>query len=252
MLTDDEPGDAEELEPAASRGGHFLRLAILGAWAAAVWFVVLSAVVRPTAGSIVVAVAFVLLFVIVNAQLLLLRWAANRNWIALMTRLNGAAYYNDVYNLPNRNYLLSELRREMPRARRNRQPFVLVQLSLDTYDEVRARRGDDFIMRAARALTDLVKRISRETDFVAHVGEGKLCVLLMECRLDQAYIFLERVPSIIAVSDGRDMLDVPVMARLHEYDLEALYATDVVREVEDAKPLRRREEAIERDWSQVA
>jgi hypothetical protein len=35
---------------------------------------------------------------------------------------------------------------------------------------------------------------------------------------------------------------VPVSARMMQYDLEALYATDVLRDVEEAKPLRRREE----------
>jgi hypothetical protein len=37
------------------------------------------------------------------------------------------------------------------------------------------------------------------------------------------------------------MLDVPVVVRLHEYDMESLYATDVLGEVELAEPLRRLE-----------
>jgi hypothetical protein len=97
-----------------------------------------------------------------------------------------------------------------------------------------------------------MKRISRQTDFVAYMDTSRLCVLLIDCRLDQSYLFLERVPSVIAVSDGREMLDVPVTARLHEYDLQSLYATDVLREVEIATPLLRGDEAGEREWSQVA
>jgi hypothetical protein len=50
------------------------------------------------------------------------------------------------------------------------------------------------------------------------------------------------VPGSVPVSDGRTMYDVPVSARMMQYDLEALYATDVLRDVEEAKPLRRREE----------
>ncbi len=46
----------------------------------------------------------------------------------------------------------------------------------------------------------------------------------------------------IAVSDGHRMYEVPVSARLYEYDLEALYATDVLREAEEARPLRRKEQ----------
>ncbi len=55
----------------------------------------------------------------------------------------------------------------------------------------------------------------------------------------------------IAVSDGHRMFEVPVSARLHEYDMESLYATDVLREVEDAQPLRRREQQP-RPWSEAA
>lgn len=241
---------AEEREP--GRGRHYLRFALLVVWGAATVWVVASAAVNPTVSQVVVAAAFVGLCIILNLQLLLLRWAGRRSWSALVTRLSGAAYFNEEYKLPNRNYLLSELRREMPRARKSGKPFVLVELSIDNIADVRERRGEEFAGRASKALTSLVKRISRETDFVAHLGDSRLCVLLTDCRLDQSYIFLERIPPVVAVSDGRDMLDVPVTARLHEYDQQSLYATDVLREVEAATPLRRDAERADYDYSQVA
>ena len=58
---------------------------------------------------------------------------------------------------------------------------------------------------------------------------------------DDAFIYLQRVPGSIAVSDGHRMLEVPVTARIHQYDMEAIYATDVLRDVEETPPLRRRE-----------
>jgi hypothetical protein len=66
--------------------------------------------------------------------------------------------------------------------------------------------------------------------------------MLVECTLEQSYIYLKRVPGTISVSDGHQMLDVPVTARVHQYDLESLYATDVLRDLEEMKPLRRREQ----------
>ncbi|HEY4670088.1 MAG TPA: diguanylate cyclase [Tepidiformaceae bacterium] len=240
----------EEREP--GRGRHVLMLVLLVVWGAATVWVVGSAALNPSVSQVVVAAAFVGLCVILNLQLLLLRWAGRRNWSALVTRLSGAAYFNDEYKLPNRNYLLSELRREMPRSRKSGKTFVLVQLSIDDFAGIRERRGEEFAVRTTKALTALMKRISRQTDFVAYMDTSRLCVLLIDCRLDQSYLFLERVPSVIAVSDGREMLDVPVTARLHEYDLQSLYATDVLREVEIATPLLRGDEAGEREWSQVA
>jgi hypothetical protein len=44
----------------------------------------------------------------------------------------------------------------------------------------------------------------------------------------------------VAVSDGRHMLDVPITARIAEYDMESVYATDVLGAAEDAQPLRRK------------
>ena len=66
--------------------------------------------------------------------------------------------------------------------------------------------------------------------------------MLVECTLEQSYIYLKRVPGTISVSDGHQMLDVAVTARVHQYDLESLYATDVLRDLEEMKPLRRREQ----------
>jgi hypothetical protein len=39
-------------------------------------------------------------------------------------------------------------------------------------------------------------------------------------------------------------------ARVSQYDMEALYATDVLREAEEVAPLRRKEEP--RHWSEAA
>jgi diguanylate cyclase (GGDEF)-like protein len=155
--------------------------------------------------------------------------------------MHGSAYLSDALDLPNRNYVLAELRREMPRSRTLDAPFVLIQLSLDNIAEVRERRGADFALRATRALAETLKRLTRSSDFLAHLGDARFCVMLIECTVEQSGIYLRRVPGAISVSDGRNMYDIPVIARVHQYDGEAMYATDVLREVEDVQPLRRRQ-----------
>ena len=87
----------------------------------------------------------------------------------------------------------------------------------------------------------MLKRFTRTSDFISHLGGPRFCVMLNECRHDDASIYLQRVPGSIAVSDGRQMLEVPVTARIHEYDLENLYATDVLRDAEESQPLRRKD-----------
>ncbi|MGE5596014.1 MAG: GGDEF domain-containing protein [Hyphomicrobiales bacterium] len=211
-------------------------------WGAVLAFQIAQTVANPNVLNIVVTAAFVLLFAAVNAQLFLVRWLGQRRWTRLTARLHGSAYLSELENLPNRNYLLSELRREMPRARANGTPFVLIVLSLDTLDEVRQRRGDEFADRAISGLASVLKRFTRTSDFIAHLGGHHFCVMLNECRFEDSFIYLQRVPGTIAVSDGRRMFEVPVSARVAEYDMEALYATDVLRDAEEAKPLRRKEQ----------
>lgn len=201
-----------------------------------------QAVAEPTLANIFVTIGFVLLAGIIALQVVLLRSMGNRRVRRAMSRLHGSAYISELESLPNRNYLLSEIRREMPRARNIGVPFVLVVLSLDTIEDVRSRRGDEFAERAVRGMADVLKRFTRTSDFVAHLGGPRFAVLLNECRYEDSFIYLKRVPGSIAVSDGRTMFEVPVAARVHQYDLEALYATDVLNEAEEAQPLRRKQQ----------
>lgn len=240
----DGPATREEgdRQPKGGRGRHVVRLLALATWGVLLGIVYSVAISSPTLSNVVVAGGLTLTFGLVNLQILLARWMGHRHFRRLTNKLHGSAYLSEMQNLPNRNYLLAELRREMPRARSAHEPFVLIQLSLDDLDMIRMRRGDEFADRAVLALAEVLKRLTRSSDFLAHLGGSHFCVMLVECTREQSWTYLKRVPGIIPVSDGFRMLDVTVTARIHEYDLEALYATDVLREVEETKPMRRKEE----------
>jgi diguanylate cyclase (GGDEF)-like protein len=228
---------------APRRRRHVIRVVALAGWGLVLALEIGLAFANPTTANLIVAVAFVCLFALVNVKLVLIGWLEKRNWRRMTSKLHGSAYLSELHNLPNRNYVLAELRREMPRARATNSPCVLIQVSLDSLEGVRQRRGDEFAERALNSLVDVLKRLTRSSDFLAHLGGPKFCVLLVECTLEQSYIYLKRVPGMISVSDGHTMLDVPVTARVHQYDLESLYATDVLRDMEETQPLRRREAA---------
>lgn len=225
-----------------SRRRRWVRVMSLLLWSAVIVFQVASAAVDPSLLNVFTTGAFVLLCLAVNAQLILVRWVGQRNWNRVMSRMHRSSYVSEAHNLPNRNYLLAELRREMPRARTSRTPFTLVLVSLDTLEEVRARRGNGFAVRAASALADTLRRVTRNADFISHLQGAEFCVMLNECSAEGAWLYLRMLPGSVSVSDGRAMYDVPVSARMLQYDLEALYATDILRDLEEARPLRRREE----------
>jgi len=248
LLVGPETGD-----PATDRRRHLVRVANIVLWATTIAFQSALTVFNPSTLTVALAFAVVLLCLGMNAQVVLMRWAGNRHWRRTVARLHGSAYLSDLRDLPNRNYLLAEIRREMPRARESGRTFVLVQVSFDTLSEVRERRGDDFAGRAIVALAELLTRVTRHSDFVAHLGGPRFVVMLNECTLAQSATYLQRVPATIAVSDGRQMFEVPLFVRLAEYDLESLYATDVVRDVEEAPPLRLRDDTgASHSWSEAA
>ncbi len=150
----------------------------------------------------------------------------------------GSTYTSDLDNLPNTNYLLAELRKEMPRARLNGVPFVLVHFSMESLRRVRAAHGEETGAKAIDGLIQMLTRTTRSSDFFAHLGEGRFCSMLNECTTDLAVHYFKRIPKVIEVEIGpARILELPITARLYEYDLEAVYATDVVGEVQQADPV---------------
>lgn len=238
------------VEPVRNRRRLVLRVTSLVLWGLVLALFTVPAVREPSAGRVMTAVLFWMLFVAAHAQLVAVRWAGQRQARRLTAKLRTSGYLSDDFDLPNRNYLLAELRREMPHAREHGTPFTLIVLSLDDFEGVRERRGDEFAQRARRVFADLLQRITRGSDFLAHLGGASFAVLLTECGEAEAFRYLQRVPGTIGVSDGRRVYDVGVIARVATYDMESLYATDVLRAAEEATPLRRREEP--RPWAEAA
>jgi diguanylate cyclase (GGDEF)-like protein len=230
------------MQPEDGSRRSMFRIVSLVGWTTVLAFVVVRTAADPAPLNVLVSAAFVLLCLAVNAQLFLVRWMGNRSWTRAMSKMHRSSYVSEIHNLPNRNYLLAELRREMPRARTTHTPFTLVLVSIDNLSDIRERRGEGFCQRSAHALADTLRRITRNADFIAHLQDAHFCVMLNECSAEQAWLFLRMVPGRLAVSDGRMMYDVPISARMLQYDLEALYATDVLRDLEETQPLRRRED----------
>jgi diguanylate cyclase (GGDEF)-like protein len=232
--------DGQKSQPNARRQ-RMIRVVSLVLWGAILAVVGYGAIQSPSMTNIISAAAFTLLFAVVHAQMMLSRWTDSRRFRMMSSKLTGTGYISELHDLPNRNYLLSELRREMPRARSEETPFTLVLFELDEIDSIRGRRGEQFVHRAVTSTVELLKRVTRSSDFLAHLGGERFCVVLNECTYEQGFLYLKRVPGTIAVSDGRRMLEVRVTARMMQYDMESLYATDVLHDAEESAPLRRKE-----------
>jgi diguanylate cyclase (GGDEF)-like protein len=197
-----------------------------------------NAVREPEALSFGVAGIFVALFFLTQARKRLSQQALHRGLRDLEMRLENACYMSEFKNIPNRNYLLDQLRREMPRARAFGEPFVLVIVCIDDLRGIVERRGEAYGGLVVRSLARLIERFTRASDFAAQLDEGCYCVLLYDCTGEMARSYLRRIPGSIAVSNGKQMLEVPLTVRVAQYDMESIYAIDVLREVEEANPAR--------------
>lgn len=217
------------------------RIVTLALWVAVVGFAVAAFVTDRTVTTGVLSGAFVLLFAAVHAQWLLSSWARSRGWRRFAARMTGNGYISELYGLPNRNYLLAEIRREISASRTQESTFTMLHFSFETLEGIRERRGDEFADRAIAAMVKLLRRITRDSDFISYIGDGQFVILLNECTGPQSMTYLRRVPGTIAVSNGKRMFEVPVTARMSEYDMESIYGTDVLSEVETAPSLARKE-----------
>jgi diguanylate cyclase (GGDEF)-like protein len=82
---------------------------------------------------------------------------------------------------------------EDARIRRYRRAATIVMIELDGLDKLTARLGDGAGERLMPAVADTVRRLAREADFVARLGDGRFAVLLPETDEIQAINYVERV-----------------------------------------------------------
>jgi diguanylate cyclase (GGDEF)-like protein len=82
---------------------------------------------------------------------------------------------------------------EDARVRRYRRAATIVMIELDGLDKLTARLGDGASERLIPAVADTVRRLAREADYVARLGDGRFSVLLPETDEIQAINYVERV-----------------------------------------------------------
>lgn len=230
--------EADVPQPQSTWWRRVLGVVVLVLWITALAFFTGYTAGEPSPAHVAVLGILIVLFAAVNGQVLLIRWSGMRAFRRLRNRMHGSVYISDVAGLPNRNYLLAELRREMPRARDTTRPFVVVVVSIDGYEQLKERRGGEFAAKVLAEVGNLVQQVTRRSDFVAYIGGADYGVLLNECTLDQSYKYYNRVPITVTVEHRHQPVEITLGIRAAQYDMESLYATDVLREAEKAPPIR--------------
>lgn len=193
-----------------------------------------------TITNLVLLCVFILLCIAINAESRIRTFAQKRAWHHETMRLDNSFYIADSSDLPNRTYLLSEVRREIARSAISNVPFTLIHLSLHDFEAIRERRGDEFAELALKAIENLVRRVTRPTDFLSHLGDSNFVIMLVDGGKADATSFLRSsIPGGLSVSNGSNMFDIPIVAQMLEYDMNSVYSADILSQLQEASPLMR-------------
>lgn len=106
---------------------------------------------------------------------------------------------NAETGLPNRQQLTETLARDIARCERYSHSLTLAIIRIAQFDEMKASWGPGTSRQAVQHVAETLARITRASDFVAHIDEGRFAVILLQCSGRQAAIYGDRVT--LAVSN---------------------------------------------------
>ncbi len=128
--------------------------------------------------------------------------------------------------LPNRQYLIDELIRDVARTGRYGEPLTLAVLEIAGLERLRSTWGENVVDRAGKHVAETLRRITRTSDFIARVDESRFAAMLVQCSDEQAKAFLDRASLAVANrplrAEGEQRLPiyVTVNARATQFDPE--------------------------------
>lgn len=95
--------------------------------------------------------------------------------------------------LPNRLYLMDQLKKEIERARRTREPCSLVLLDLDRFKDINDSYGHAAGDYALLRIAKLLIKSSRVIDVVARYGGEEFALILPDTNAPQAHAIADRI-----------------------------------------------------------
>lgn len=122
------------------------------------------------------------------------RAAARRNKPLIDIAGETASVYVDLETgLPNRNQLIDNLAVDIARSERYQQDLTLAIVEIERLDDLEAAWGSDGTGKAIDHVAKTLRRVTRTSDMLARVDDGRFAAVLMQCSNEQARKFGERV-----------------------------------------------------------
>ncbi|HMO54376.1 MAG TPA: diguanylate cyclase [Tepidiformaceae bacterium] len=106
---------------------------------------------------------------------------------------------NPETGLPNRQQLTDTLARDIARSERYSHALTLAIVRISQFEDLKASWGASTARQAVQHVAETLGRVTRASDFVAHIDEGRFAVVLLQCSGSQAALYGDRVT--LAVSN---------------------------------------------------
>ena len=106
---------------------------------------------------------------------------------------------NPETGLPNRQQLTDTLARDIARCERYSHSLTLAIVRITQFEDIKASWGTGTSRQAVHHVAETLSRVTRASDFVAHIDESRFAVILLQCSGRQATLYGDRVT--LAVSN---------------------------------------------------
>ncbi len=103
------------------------------------------------------------------------------------------AVMDHLTGLFNRRFADERLAVEIARARRHKQALTVVCLDVDDFKNINDKHGHSSGDLVLRSLADKMKKSIRTTDVAARLGGDEFIAILLECPVENAEVFLNRL-----------------------------------------------------------
>jgi len=144
---------------------------------------------NPTAGILLIICTATLLVGIQSTQLV-----ASRSEPAPEPAIDPRSLFLDeATGLPNHQRLIEEVRMGIARTQRYGTLMTTVRVEVDRLAGLRAAWGAEVAAEAVVHTAAVLRRVTRASDFVASLGDGRFVALLMQCDGQQGGAFASRV-----------------------------------------------------------
>ncbi|MFN0096347.1 MAG: diguanylate cyclase domain-containing protein [Dehalococcoidia bacterium] len=125
--------------------------------------------------------------------------------------------------IPDRRMLMTELERQLARAVRYGEDTTLVVAQVAKRDVLVQAHGKAGLAAAERQLVETLERVTRTSDYMARLDEGRYAVLLIQCPVARADRYIERMTLAarnrsVLVAGSRQPFQVNVESHAVQFD----------------------------------